>query len=286
MSDKKISQDQMEKRSGIEAVAGTIMFWGVLVLIFVFIVFRPSAKVVEQEETMEVILGTDAMLGNQQFGQDNNSDDIYGPQTELDEAAMPPKSQTTQASSDKKEDIITNDTKDAPAVKTNKNPKKDNVKTTDKVQTDTKTDNTQTTNNERQSNPNFEYQKGKSGNKGHGDDGIAGNKGKPNGSPDGKGMGDGTGKGEGFTWDLAGRKNISRELPVDNGNEDATIVLEIGVNRLGQVIEAKIKTKGSTVYSGPLVDKSKAAARKWKFSVKEDAEEIQYGTITFKYRVN
>ena len=226
------------------------------------------------------------MLGNQQYGQDNNSNDKYGPQTELSEAAMPPKSQVSRSDNDKQDNTITEENNDGPAVKVNKNPKKNDTKTNDKVKTDTKTDKTQTTQNQRQSNPNFEYQKGKSGNKGNGDDGVAGNKGKPNGTPDGKGMGDGKGTGEGFTWDLAGRGNISKVPPEDDGNDEATVVLEIGVNRLGQVVEVKIKTKGSTVVSGAKVDKAKAAARKWKFSPKEDAPEVQYGTITFKYRLN
>jgi periplasmic protein TonB len=278
-----LSKEEMEKRSSIKSVITTLVFYLILAGAFIFI----GMKTPEKPEP-EGGLGMDVMLGNQMYGEENDSKDIYGPQGDISPPSIAKQTAVKIAKSAKENQFLAQYHENAPSVETSDKKNTDN-KTDSKVDNNN-TQNNQNTENQRTSNPNFEYQK-KTGNAGNGNDGIPGYKGKPNGDPNSKNMGDGgkgTGgeNGKGFSWKLAGRSNLSKENPVDNGNDEAIVVLEIGVNRQGHVVEVNVKTKGSTVLTGSKVDKAKAAAKKWKFTPKEDAPEIQYGTITFRYRLN
>jgi outer membrane biosynthesis protein TonB len=80
---------------------------------------------------------------------------------------------------------------------------------------------------------------------GEGNDNIAGDKGSLNGDPYANsyyGSGNGTGNGSG--WGLNGR-SISKRKEVQKCNEFGTVVVQITVNRNGNVIAAKY-TKGTT----------------------------------------
>lgn len=136
----------------------------------------------------------------------------------------------------------------------------------------------------------FKQQKGSGG--GDGNSGNAGNEGEPNGNPftHGKGgtgnnpdnVGLGSGKGTGnvpFGFDLKGRTLLSHPpLPSDT-KEEGVVVVDIKVDKEGNVIEADPNGRGTTTTSPILKAKARQFAIKLKFSDNPQFEE-QKGSIT------
>jgi len=147
---------------------------------------------------------------------------------------------------------------------------------------------------------------------GDGDDKIAGNKGKSNGDPNAKGYnggggtGTGSGGGNGFgqglgtgsgygngngsgsgngNWKLDGRKLNSRSKQVQKCNEYGTVVVQVMVNRNGNVISTKY-TKGTTNTSQCLLEPAYATAKSYKWQPDSDAPETQIGFITINFKLS
>jgi hypothetical protein len=112
-------------------------------------------------------------------------------------------------------------------------------------------------------------------------DGKGTGNGPGTGSGDGGGNGGGSGKGDGFGYDLTGRGIRSAAKVVDNSQETGTVVINIKVDKNGNVVSADGPARGSTTTSANLVKKSKEAAEKVKFSPSD--VEVQKGTMTFRY---
>jgi len=147
---------------------------------------------------------------------------------------------------------------------------------------------------------------------GDGDDKQAGNKGRSNGDPNsrgytggggsgtgtggGNGSGDGIGNGSGYGpgtgsgsgggngWKLNGRKLSSSSKQTQDCNEYGTVVVEVKVNRSGNVIAAKY-TKGTTNTSQCLIEPAYATARSYKWQADPNAPETQTGTITVNFKL-
>lgn len=147
---------------------------------------------------------------------------------------------------------------------------------------------------------------------GDGDDRQAGNKGKSNGDGNsrgynggggsgtgtggGNGSGDGIGTGSGYGpgtgsgsgggngWKLNGRKLASSSKQTQDCNEYGTVVVEVKVNRNGNVIATKY-TKGTTNTSSCLVEPAYATARSYKWQPDPNAPEVQTGTITVNFKL-
>jgi protein TonB len=116
--------------------------------------------------------------------------------------------------------------------------------------------------------------------------GGSGDQGKPWGDPSSNNYGDGKGKGtSGIGYDLGGRKH--RDLPRPNDNSQATgiVVIKIRVDQSGNVAEASYQAKGSTTTDNALVQAAIAAARKAKFDPDSKAPEVQFGSITYNFKV-
>jgi outer membrane biosynthesis protein TonB len=118
---------------------------------------------------------------------------------------------------------------------------------------------------------------------GEGNDGVAGDKGSLNGDPYANSYyGSGTGNGSG--WGLNGRSISSRGKEVQKCNEFGTVVVQITVNRSGNVIAAKY-TKGTTNTNPCLVEPALATARKYKWQSDANAPETQIGFITVNFKL-
>jgi hypothetical protein len=236
MVNKTSSKEQIERNSKIKGAISTLFFYLLLASGFIFLDMHMPIKPVAEGG-----LGMDVMLGNQMYGQENNSTDIYGPQGDIEPPAITKKTATKIRENAENEKLLTQDQEDAPPIVKNDDKSKEKLKD-NKPDKDEKTDNKQSTENQRTSNPNFEYNK-KSGNAGNGDDGVPGYKGKPNGNPNSKNMGDGDGHGNGtgpgVSWNLAGRKKITSHQPDYGDNKTDVVVIEIGVDQRGVVKEAK-----------------------------------------------
>ncbi len=142
----------------------------------------------------------------------------------------------------------------------------------------------------------FKKESGKEGG-GIGNNAEAGQNGSPDGNPfangtggsgtgndggngPGKGPGNGPGFGGGkFGFDLNGRNVLTKpKLPSDT-KEEGKVVVEIVVDKEGNVIEATATGRGTTTSSALLKAKAIQAARATKFSSNGQYEE-QRGTIT------
>jgi outer membrane biosynthesis protein TonB len=142
---------------------------------------------------------------------------------------------------------------------------------------------------------------------GDGNDKTAGNKGKSNGDTNSKGYnggggkGDGLGKGEGLgegegygrsiglekgsgSWRLEGRKLSSSSKEQQKCNEYGTVVVQVKVNRNGNVIAAKY-TKGTDNTSECLLQPAYATAKSYKWQPDPDAPETQIGYITINFKL-
>ena len=172
---------------------------------------------------------------------------------------------------------MTQDFEEAVAIKTNQNKK---PKQTEPV-------NNQTTQNQevqRTVNTNALFpgnQNTNSNSEGEGN-GI-GNQGNPDGDPNALSH-HGSPDGGGNSYSLGGR-GLKGGLPRPSypGNEQGKVVVEIFVDRYGNVIKANAGIKGSTILSKPYLDAAYNAAIKAKFDAKPDAPELQRGTITYKF---
>ena len=137
---------------------------------------------------------------------------------------------------------------------------------------------------------------------GDGNDKTAGNKGKSNGDTNSKGYNGGGGKGEGLgegdgyggggfgksggngKWKLDGRKLSSSSQQLQKCNEYGTVVVQIKVNRNGNVIAAKY-SKGTDNTSQCLLDAAYATAKSYKWQPDPEAPETQIGLITINFKL-
>ncbi|NRT14999.1 TonB family protein [Flavobacterium sp. 28A] len=120
---------------------------------------------------------------------------------------------------------------------------------------------------------------------GEGNDDKAGDKGSINGNPYANSYyGSGGGSGNGSGWGLNGRSISSRGKEVQKCNEFGTVVVQITVNRNGNVIGAKY-AKGTTNTNPCLVEPALATARKYKWQPDADAPETQIGFITVNFKL-
>ncbi len=116
--------------------------------------------------------------------------------------------------------------------------------------------------------------------------GGTGNQGVPNGSINSKNYGPGGGTGDkGYSYYLEGRKVQSIPLPKYELQQDGIVVVEVIVDRSGKVINATPGKSGSTTLDENLLKVAKEAALKATFEVKQDAPEVQKGTITYNFKL-
>jgi outer membrane biosynthesis protein TonB len=120
---------------------------------------------------------------------------------------------------------------------------------------------------------------------GEGNDNQAGDKGSLNGDPYANSYyGSGGGSGTGSGWGLNGRSISSRGKEIQKCNEFGTVVVQITVNRNGNVIAAKY-TKGTTNTNPCLVEPALATARKYRWQPDSNAPETQIGFITVNFKL-
>lgn len=150
----------------------------------------------------------------------------------------------------------------------------------------------------------FKKNAGKNGS-GIGDNATEGQNGAPNGDPtkegngghgNGDGGGDGDGKGPGsgegpggpgtkYGFSLKGRAIVNPPTLPKDTKEEGKVVVEITVDKNGNVIEANPNGRGTTTSSPILKAKAKQAALATKFNVSGQFEE-QTGTITIIFAFN
>ncbi|MBN2613251.1 MAG: hypothetical protein JXB00_16985 [Bacteroidales bacterium] len=115
-----------------------------------------------------------------------------------------------------------------------------------------------------------------------GDTKSGGNQGSPEGDVDSPSrVGGPTGGGVGYS--LEGRGKVYLPEPSLNYQRQGIVVVEILVDRNGNVVSAREGVKGSTTADVTLLKLAREAALKSKFSSKDDAPVHQKGTITYHF---
>jgi TonB family protein len=84
---------------------------------------------------------------------------------------------------------------------------------------------------------------------------------------------------------MSGRKIIYFPSIIDNSQKTGKVVVNIKVDKQGNVTFAKATQKGSTTTDSYLFQLAEAAAMKTRVNADPDAAEEQFGTITYTFRV-
>jgi len=137
---------------------------------------------------------------------------------------------------------------------------------------------------------------GKSTEGGTGGEGVTGkegNQGSLEGSPDSQnrtggatgGEGTGEGEGKGVSFNLGGRKSLVLPKPDYLKQKQGTVVVQVIVDRQGNVTKATPGAKGSTTLDNDLLKAAEKAALTAKFDVSQNAPAYQTGTITYIFKL-
>lgn len=149
---------------------------------------------------------------------------------------------------------------------------------------------------------------------GDGDDKVAGNKGKANGSlssgayygsggsgggtggghgtgsgigtGSGYGAGSGGGSGGGSGYSLGNRRALSKPAPKYTCNEQGKVVVEVTVDQNGKTISARPGIKGTTNTANCLLEQAKIAALNTKWSPADNGVAKQIGKIEYNFSLN
>jgi outer membrane biosynthesis protein TonB len=118
-----------------------------------------------------------------------------------------------------------------------------------------------------------------------GGSGTGSGPGSGGGQGGGIGTGQGPGAGPGFSFSLSGRSLLMKPSVDDRSQETGKVVVDISVDRNGNVVDASPYGRGSTNVSAYLRGKAKEGAMKAKFSPNPNGPDVQKGTMTFVFLV-
>lgn len=227
------------------------------------------------------------------FGTSDEGMGAFEPKTEQD-ASMP---KPSSAAKQEEESPLTQDTEESPSLpvkKKEETKKKETTKKTETTKTETTTNKTQTetqTEKPREANKNalFPGQKVDGGTTGEGETGKTGNQGGIEGSVDSQNRIGSTGGGgdaeRGITANLNGRTALKLPQPEYPSQKSGKVVVQVTVDKQGNVTKAVPGIKGSTTLDNQLLKAAEKAALNAKFDVSANAPAYQIGTITYVFRL-
>jgi TonB family protein len=282
--------NQDTSKNKLLALGGTILFHALLFLVFILIVFKTPIPPFPETggNGIEVNFGTsEDGMGDVQ---PEELTDASTTASTAEEVADPPIEISTPVRPSARP-ILTQETEEAPSV----------------VKTEPTENTTNTTATEPLSEPRKVNKKGLypganrdggSAAKGEGETNKPGDQGVKDGSRDSKYHGPGGGNGDtpgngtdglggegkgGPRYSLTNRKANSIPVPRAAFQEEGKVVVEITVDKNGNVIKAKPGVRGSTTSNPNLLDIARRAAMSAKFNPSADAPEEQKGTITYNF---
>ncbi|MBE9488686.1 MAG: energy transducer TonB [Bacteroidetes bacterium] len=121
---------------------------------------------------------------------------------------------------------------------------------------------------------------------GEGDDNQPGDKGKITGDPNASGYYGNGGGGSGGNYRLGNRKALAKPKPTYDCNEEGKVFVSISVDKSGRVISAQPGVKGTTNSASCLLKRAKEAALKTKFNADNKAPSKQIGTIIYNFSLS
>lgn len=265
-----------EKKNNLRGLAGTLLFHGVLLGLFLFFGFTTPLPLPAEQGIAINFGSSDQGMGDVQ--PENSGDN----QAQND---APASRQTTASSSSGQQQVATQDVEAAPVVRPNPNHKVTprNTDPTPKP-TETPVEDPKPTVNTRAL-----YPGAGSGARGgsQGQTGQPGDQGSRDGSRSTDRQGEGgrggvTGSPE---FNLEGRQITTRPNIADRSQSEGQVVVLIWVDQRGRVLRAQAGHRGTTIQNEALWEKCKAAALNARFSAVEDGPEEQRGTITFLFKL-
>jgi colicin import membrane protein len=121
---------------------------------------------------------------------------------------------------------------------------------------------------------------------GEGSTGSQGNQGDAQGSTDSQNREGGTvSGGDGISFSLGGRAALSLPQPDYPSQKSGSVVVEVTVDRNGNVTNVRGGVRGSTTYDTQLINAAEVAARRARFDVSPNAPAYQTGTITYVFKL-
>ncbi|MFN8208045.1 MAG: energy transducer TonB [Bacteroidales bacterium] len=257
----------LEHKNGL---VGTILLHAALVLLLIFFGFRTPLPLPPEQ----------GLLVN--FG---NSETGFG---ELEPQDNTPASNAIAPAEESREETnLTQDFEDAPAIEEKKVVEKVEKKTPDKKVVVQKKNETVPVEEVKKVNTKALYT-GKTPDGGAGNSqGVAGgegNQGVENGSENAPNYGPGGGAGNGApSFSLAGRSSLKLPQPEYHSKEQGKVVVDITVDKEGNVVSAQPGGKGTTTSDPSLWEAARKAAFSAKFDRKPDAPATQKGNITYVF---
>ncbi|MFO8054525.1 MAG: energy transducer TonB [Bacteroidales bacterium] len=237
---------------------GTLLFHGIIVVLLLIFGFTTPLPLPEEQ-------GVVVNLGYSGHGMG----DIQ-PREPAEQIAS-----SSSSAADESEEVATQNTEDAPELSSSSG----------EQQTQETGENREAAPDESQVDENLTYPGRRTSEGGsEGQTGEPGDQGAPGGDPGADNyQGSPGGEGGNVDYSLSGR--YSRELPEPpkDFREQGKVVVKIWVNREGNVIKAEPGQKGSTTGDSQLYRMAKKAAMNARFNKKNDAPEVQTGTITYTF---
>jgi TonB family protein len=285
-----------DKKNKVRGIIGTILFHIGMLILLLFLALRTPLPLPGEE-------GVLVNLGYSETG--------MGIDQQLEEASAEPlpKPVTTRAEP-AKDEYLTQDVEESPAIIEKKvEKKKEPEKVVKKPEPEPEpvkeiTPPETPPEPKPQPNPKAMYKgKGSTGAKGgqEGQTGQPGDQGQPDGTPGaalykggggegngtgngkGTGTGPGDGSGSGISYSLGGRGSLMLHKPPYDSKEQGRVVVTIKVDKNGNVTSAVAGAKGTNVSDQTLWQLAKDAALKSKFASDPNAPDTQVGTITYNF---
>jgi outer membrane biosynthesis protein TonB len=260
-----------------KAFAATGIILACIMAMCYFIVFAPTPPTEDGTGGILVNYGTtDEGMGSDYMNTEEPSMAEKANNSKPDKVTpTPPTEEKSDAESSDK-DVVTQNTEDAPEVATN----------TKKANTTVAKEPTKDVPNPKV-NQNALY-KGKTNNasgEGDGTTGTPGNQGKTTGSTLTNNY-NGTGSGNGGNLMMSQRSFTSRPAITDDGRQTGKVIVDIRVDKNGNVVYARAGARGTTITNSALLQKCEDAVRNSHLNPLESAPDPQIGTVVFVFKVN
>lgn len=285
------SQNRIERRA---ALTTGLFFVGLFVL-FLIVGMRTPLPLPEEK-------GIDVVMGEHDFGMNENFEKIEETsekkadqkeeqikETDQAETTKAAEEKTPSSDQPKEQTSETQDTEPAPSMSQSKEEVEKEKEAAEEEKTEEeKAENPEdktTEKEKRKPDPKDMFTPSEDS---KGDQQKEGNQGDKSGSEDAKSFDD---EGEtkkdadGISFSLEGRSITQYPKVEDKSQKYGKIVVEITVNKEGEVVKAEPGKRGSTITDLELQKKAKKAALNTKFSRDEDAPGEQVGTMTFNFQL-
>jgi outer membrane biosynthesis protein TonB len=266
-----------EENNYPKAFAATGVILMLIAALCYFLVFTAAKQ--EENGTGGILVNygtTDEGMGSDYMNTEEPSMAEKANKSQPDKVTPTPPTEEKSDAETSDKDVVTQNTEDAPEVAaTTKKPNKTVAKEPTKEVPNPKV------------NQNALYT-GKTNNatgQGDGNTGTPGNQGKTTGSTLTNNY-DGTGSGNGGNLMMSQRNFTSRPAITDDGRHTGKVVVEIRVDKNGNVIYARAGARGTTIVNSALLQKCEDAVKNSRLNPLESAPDPQVGTVVFVFKVD